>query len=172
MTMRLRLRRRCARRRCCTCCIAAMAEVEDFKEIGGPSSPTLSSHSLLQPPPNVQQRRLLRAIVAALRSCPSCCCLQYCRCVSPRGGAKMVRSFSALPPLQPWGPRSLGWYDSGPRPAPSPLQTPETPIIYTYSTEKVYVLVRSYEYPGVVFFPWSIVNTVSVSSRRSAAAAG
>ena len=53
------------------------------------------------------------------------------------GGAKVVRSFSALPPLEPWGQRSLGWYDSDPGPAASPLQTSETPIMYTYSTEKV-----------------------------------
>ena len=32
---------------------------------------------------------------------------------------------------------SLGWYDSGPGPAASPLQTPETPIINHLSPEKV-----------------------------------
>ena len=53
--------------------------------------------------------------------------------LTARGGAKVVRSFSALPPLEPWGQRSLGWYDSGPGPAASPLQTPRNPIMYAFS---------------------------------------
>jgi hypothetical protein len=57
--------------------------------------------------------------------------------LTARGGAKVVRSFSALPPLEPWGQRSLGWYDSGPGPAASPLQTPRNPIMYVFSPEKV-----------------------------------
>ena len=39
---------------------------------------------------------ILRAIVAALRICPSCCCLQYCRCVLPaRLCCALPRLFSA-----------------------------------------------------------------------------
>ena len=56
------------------------------------------------------------------------------------GGAKVVRSFSALPPLEPWGQGSLGWYDSGTGPAASPLQTSGTPLsIHSHRREKVLV---------------------------------